>query len=154
MTRAAHRPTSPRRPTARPRGAVSVAVPASIGPALACRWSISPHAAHAAGLLAGAPTASTEVLLEIRVQPTGPASAKVTSALLIDGERSAPLGEAIATLLSDGPALRHADADGLLHLTYSTSPTLRPLYARTSLLEALRIPGGRAELVSLTPVEL
>ncbi len=114
---------------------------------LVLTWSISRVGAAACGMVKDA--AGPPVKLEVRM--TAPRSGlRVTpAARVMDGaaETALPLSAIAAPWIEDSiPGVWHLDIDGLLKLTVrQDSDQLEALYARTPLLAAAGLGGGRYE---------
>lgn len=115
-------------------------------------WRISEAAAREAGLATGT---GGHVLLEVELFTLhrDPGRAMLR-ARLISGGVSTPLaleGDPFATLSAGPGDVRHADAPGVVTLTWRDGERGAMLYARTEVISSLGIPGGRYEPAQLNP---
>jgi hypothetical protein len=115
-------------------------------------WRISEAAARDAGLVPGA---SGQVVIEVELLALHRDPGRATlRARLVGGSVSTPLaleGDPIATLTTGPGDLRHADAPGVLALTWRDADPAAIVYVRTEILNRLGIPGGRYEPATLIP---
>ena len=134
----------------RTRTRAGCAGPVEVRPrlALVLRWSLSPEAAVAAGLIGAAEAA--EPVLELRLPWDGPVDG--VEAVLVKGEQREGLGLEAAPAgawMEDGRSgLRHLDLPGLVRVTArGAGPEIEVLYARTEVLGRLGLAGGRYDFV-------
>lgn len=132
-----------------PRGRAAAAAPAAV----VVRWLIGAEAlrrsradlALALGLPMGGPVLDGGVVMEVRVERDACGECAATARLLHGGAAVSLTPTLAGGTITTGEGLVHVDAPGVMVATLTRADARRALYARTPLLEALGLPGGRYE---------